>query len=255
MERPTGPIEIGLRHPLYDAARKLDRAREHIEALDAEINAFFDSKPFSFEKELNPEGTHQIYRVKILAVPDQRLTLILGDAIHNLRATLDYLVGQCVLAETPNGDNNRSQFPILRNEADWGKWRVKQMVKGISDYALRMGLREGWKVDWFSEDEGKVLVQVFTIPLADDPENTFEPTLHFEVSFGEVGELVGSERRGIGTPYLWQLHEVIRDHVFPAFVGLGYFVEKNIEPTQGIQEIVIGPADAPPSVRTILPHT
>lgn len=269
------PIMIGPLHPLYDAARKLERAREHIEALDAEIDAFIKSKPFSFEKEINAEGTHQIHRLKVTATPDRRLPLILGDAVHNLRATLDYLICQLVLAKDSKADCSGSQFPILRNETDWKQRYVKRMIDGVDDDPLkivkgfqpyhygdtyhehvfwglavlsnrdkhrtlninRMGfkahLRPGWEVEMFNE--GDVFVTAYTIPLADNPDETFVPTLVGELTFGEGGELVNREPVRIGTPYLWQVYELIRDNVLPRFAG--YFTERVQEPTPGVTKV------------------
>jgi hypothetical protein len=122
---------------LAGAYAKLDRADEHLEALDAELKTFvkgnMDIARAKFE---NVDG--QLFYVMVVrevrAVP-LRIGILLGDAVHNLRAALDHTVWQLVLLRggKPNSGN---QFPIYTYVPSADKWN--QRVQGItgSDLAL-----------------------------------------------------------------------------------------------------------------------
>ena len=86
MVAPTDYIELAL--------ARVNRAWEHIEQLKAETSAFFDTKPYRIVTEEEPQGAQKLvhYLFRVDRQPPARLRLIMGDAIHNLRAILDNLV-------------------------------------------------------------------------------------------------------------------------------------------------------------------
>lgn len=75
----------------FDSARwKLDRARKHTDDLEAEVSAFWDTEPFEIELVGASPTESGPYRVKrIEALPDS-ISLIAGDAVHNIRSALDH---------------------------------------------------------------------------------------------------------------------------------------------------------------------
>ena len=56
--------------------------------------------------------------MRVHAPPPASLALICGDAIHNLRTALDYLVRQLGIADAGKV-RDRSEFPIVRDESYW----------------------------------------------------------------------------------------------------------------------------------------
>jgi hypothetical protein len=100
--------EVDLAGPMM----KLDRAEVHIDALEAEAEAFLALEPRAFdvrfEHEEGPDGSRSyIGRAVIRRTPPASWGLIVGDAIQNIRAALEYLVFQM----TPTGDELPT-FPI-----------------------------------------------------------------------------------------------------------------------------------------------
>jgi hypothetical protein len=73
---------------------KLSRAREIRDALEAEMDAFFASAPFSTR--IEREGSWTVLRLGAKAEPPLRWSAMVGDMIHNLRSCLDVAVYQLV---------------------------------------------------------------------------------------------------------------------------------------------------------------
>jgi hypothetical protein len=95
---------------------KLDRAYEHLEALDHEIAAFFDAEPYETRDEFDLQTGDHVFRIVIREPPPLRLGAILGDFVQNTRAALDHLARQLVLlnGSTP-GD---VKFPVYNCGAE-----------------------------------------------------------------------------------------------------------------------------------------
>jgi hypothetical protein len=103
-----------------DRARKIrlkvERAKKHILDLDQRIRAFCDSNPYTIAAKPHPLAAiahTTLYVATVDPVPED-LALIIGDAIHNLRSSLDHLAWQ--LVEAGGGVPNKSTyFPICQS--------------------------------------------------------------------------------------------------------------------------------------------
>jgi len=106
---------------------KLDRATEHVNALDHAIERFLDLKPYAARRVINSDGTEYVFVwEKVQRTPDC-FALIAGDAIHNLRSSLDHMAVELAKAGAAASgtamtkeEEARIQFPIVesRNEFD-----------------------------------------------------------------------------------------------------------------------------------------
>lgn len=87
-------------HPLAESGDKVKRASRHLEVLHSEIRTFAasDPKPYRFVPEIDKAASRYLLRVKIERTPPSDWSLIAGDFVQNLRAALDYLVWQLVIA-------------------------------------------------------------------------------------------------------------------------------------------------------------
>ena len=114
--------------------RTLDQAAAHIVTLREKINAFRGGEPppFEFRAESAPRGgnsvEHRLFAV-VRESPPRTLAPIIGDAIHNIRSALDYLVYE--LAPPEVRATGSTQFPIFRDE-DGFKTRGSKMLTGIT---------------------------------------------------------------------------------------------------------------------------
>lgn len=90
---------------------KIARASEHLDALGAEASAYLDSDPYQVVGEPQADGDI-LWVCKVHRYLPLRLSVVLGDFLHNLRSSLDHLAWQLVLANggTPE---RKTTFPIL----------------------------------------------------------------------------------------------------------------------------------------------
>jgi hypothetical protein len=103
---------------------KLDRADEHLEALSAETLAFLRTHPFELRGEVNKDAGRYSVRIRLKERPPARLGLIVGDAVHNLRAALDHLATNLAILGGAQG-TGQNQFPILRDRPSSQKARAR----------------------------------------------------------------------------------------------------------------------------------
>lgn len=124
-------------HPLDGCQAKLDRAREHIEALRAAEHDYFggDERPFNVDRHFDPSTNLYYFIGRVTQAPPLRLGVILGDIVHDLRSALDHLVWQLVLAA--GNDPEREPWPmfvVCSQRAAWDKARDtrKGLLRAIS---------------------------------------------------------------------------------------------------------------------------
>lgn len=109
--------------PFAGVQLKLDRAAEHLAALDAEMHAWVAAQtrnPYdtATHQERGSDGVvWNVTRISaVRALPD-RWGLIAGDALHNARSALDHMV--CALArENGSADVSDNAFPIWMRKPD-----------------------------------------------------------------------------------------------------------------------------------------
>jgi hypothetical protein len=96
---------------------KLDRAKAHLDFLNADVREVIEGDDPNFVADFNPakEG-HEFKIARVLTRPNW--PVIVGDFVHNARSALDHLAWQLVL---DNGERPgiHTKFPIEVTEAAW----------------------------------------------------------------------------------------------------------------------------------------
>src|SRR4051812_42882611 len=97
-----------------DIRLRIERAKKHIVDLNTAIVAFNATGPYEVGAKRDPDTRKPIYYVKEVKPTPAEFSLIAGDAIQNLRSSLDHLAWLLVKANggTP-GDS--TQFPIYKD--------------------------------------------------------------------------------------------------------------------------------------------
>jgi hypothetical protein len=107
---------------------KLGRAKDHIQAVKDEVMSWQDGSPYSIAKESNADFTRWALVMKLMKPPDLlqrnllRWTLIIGDAVNNLRSALDHLVYAIAVHESssnPPLNEKQLAFPICDTAEDF----------------------------------------------------------------------------------------------------------------------------------------
>jgi hypothetical protein len=119
--------------PLDGIRAKLARAEEHILTLDREAQSFLRSNPPPYEitGEHRDDAREYAYVVRRVANVPPRFAVIAGDAIHNMRSTLDHLTYALVVCNggTPT---TQTQFPVCSSEEKFREALARGRIKGVS---------------------------------------------------------------------------------------------------------------------------
>jgi hypothetical protein len=119
-----------------DAVRqKIARSAEHLKSATEEVQRYIDSKPGNVEAEIEPNSNRVILKfIAKTPVPDA-VSIILGDAIQNLRSSLDYLVWELVIAA--NGSpGDKHMFPICNSLDSFKHQITRKRLDGLTAEAV-----------------------------------------------------------------------------------------------------------------------
>jgi hypothetical protein len=117
---------------LHDARAKLQRAKEHADALQGGVDAYLEGQPFQLVPTFEPELRCHVVRLRVDEEPPLRLGAIVGDLAHNLRSALDSITWRLAVAHVgiDTAVRNRSaiDFPITETPSQFAKDRVLPFV-------------------------------------------------------------------------------------------------------------------------------
>jgi hypothetical protein len=117
---------------------KIGRALEHLLSLDTDIGVYLEPEPWKIVRNTPPSDPRLVLiEIHVTAEPDDRLGVVVGDCLYNLRSALDHLA--CRLVEVHGGTvTSRTQFPIVdkRRKDKAGKYVPLTIDGGISAAAL-----------------------------------------------------------------------------------------------------------------------
>ena len=117
---------------------KTKRAKEHIADLEKCIHMLYDGKLYAFTPERDPQTRCPLYRLAKLPTIDLWLSILAGDAIQNLRTSLDHLVQHLYLVNNPYASvNEQISFSIGGNHSA-GEYEpeLRRKVQGIHPDAV-----------------------------------------------------------------------------------------------------------------------
>jgi hypothetical protein len=101
-------------HPLDSPWQKVERARQHLKALQDAVTHFESgpAKPYGARAEMDDQRGEFFFYGVIRAQPPPRISLLVGDFVHNVRSALDHLAYQSRSPYAPVSDEY-TQFPIF----------------------------------------------------------------------------------------------------------------------------------------------
>ncbi len=113
---------------------KLSRAQEHLDALDAEVRGYIESRPYREVREYDPETHSRAVGLRIVESPRPEWSVRAGDCLYNLRSALDHIAWQLVLANNAQ-PTRKTEFPIFEHSHVY-KNRVAGKTAGIHPMAV-----------------------------------------------------------------------------------------------------------------------
>ena len=112
-----------------DSRAKLDRARIHLSEMYSGFHGFLDGSSLNIPLYLycDVENSQIVAAVREMPIMPNNFGILIGDAIHNYRSSLDYLWWQIAvknIGRSPTKQEESSiQFPIFSDAANWGRHR------------------------------------------------------------------------------------------------------------------------------------
>jgi hypothetical protein len=233
---------------LKNVLAKIKRAKEHFEALDCEIEALNKNSPVRVRQYEDTEQSLYIVRVDI-PIPPQRLGIIAGDGIYDLRAALDHLAWQLALTRKER-PFYRTEFPVIDRDTPDGQSYFRRVtqdipagacvrIKAFQPYRRGAAFKSDplWQLDKLRNiDAHRIIpmhaitagvkapaaanarVQLFddhaivTMPIAFKPQMQLAPPSTAEVIFGSEADGIVITAQG-----LREIYEYVTNRVVPRF--------------------------------------
>lgn len=107
-----------------EAKLKIQRAVKHINDLNAILSDFAERKTHEVVVEHDPNGGDDLLKVRATETLPDSFSLTLGDAFHNLRTSLDYIVAEIEFA-TVGSRSDYTRFPV-----DQSRDALKRRLEG-----------------------------------------------------------------------------------------------------------------------------
>ena len=118
----------------FSAKLKVERAKDHIRDLSNKIVDYLKSKPFRVVVEQEEGSSNHLWTLRVKHDVPRLYAAIIGDIIHNLRASLDLLATELV---TESGGNPKNvYFPFGSDEAGLDEMIKKRHIDRAGQKAV-----------------------------------------------------------------------------------------------------------------------
>lgn len=117
------------------ALLKIDRAEKHIRDLDFLIFCFLRRQPYRIRQIADLQGGRFGYEISLKEMPPIEISGVLGDAIHNLRASLDLAIS--AIALSLGNDIDKTYFPFAKFADDIEKM-IRNRAGNAGDEAMQI---------------------------------------------------------------------------------------------------------------------
>ena len=115
--------------------QKILWSAQHLKSLEAESILYFKDEPGEVVAEEEPQSGRIICRFNArIPIPDH-IPLIIGDALQNLRSSLDYLVWELILAAN-NEPQNSNLFPVCETPKVFAEELRRNRLLGVPTDAI-----------------------------------------------------------------------------------------------------------------------
>jgi hypothetical protein len=114
---------------LAPVRKKIEWAKAHLNTLNTEELRYTDSDLCELVIESDPYTRRQVQRLRIKIPIPEHIPLIIGDCVHSLRCSLDYLVWELVLA-AGNQPQECNQFPICSTREAFDNSTIRRGKRG-----------------------------------------------------------------------------------------------------------------------------
>jgi len=127
---------------LSSSWEKFKRGREHVELVEECVDEWLGTNAYTISREVDPQSGYTVRRAQIKESPPPRISVLVGDAVQNLRSSLDhavYALAESRLTTIPPEREELLMFPIVGNvnrsgQAADGAKTFASITRGNRDY-------------------------------------------------------------------------------------------------------------------------
>jgi hypothetical protein len=189
----------------YGPRLKIERARHHIRDFNSMANNFMAERPFKLVIEHKPMAREFAIRSKIETPIPEALSLVIGDAIHNLAAALDYVIYAIASGRAPSPHKLMFPFPreakglcstIDGTQVRFAGSKVIEAIRALKPYPGGNEALSGLhRLD--TRDKHRLLI--LTARVADFSKEMLDKLLpgHSFISRGEIMRFIHTQSDGI----------------------------------------------------------
>lgn len=123
---------------IRDHRLKIERAKTHIRELETLIKAFIKTDPYSIVVENDLDAEQRVWKIRAARKIPPAWSAVVGDAIHNLRSTLDLLLCAVVRHDDPARQSVNHVHFIVRESKDKFETAITENIKGASSESIRL---------------------------------------------------------------------------------------------------------------------
>jgi hypothetical protein len=165
---------------------KLERARQHLADLRQAVDAFLEAGHYDLAQHRAPDGSYIEVRLIAGQEPDPRLSVIIGDVLHNARSAIDSLV--YALAEHHQGreltreEAQSTQFPFSTRPEGWPDGQAPRFVRLLSPRAIE-AVRMAQPNYWGYGGDGHPLLMLRELSNIDKHRQVLLAICHLDVHY------------------------------------------------------------------------
>ena len=115
---------------------KLERAKRQIDDVEARVQAWVKSRPFHIEQHVNLRDPAEVIWSYFLYDPPEELSIIVGEALHNIRTPLDNVLS--AIAERNGGSSDGVAFPFNNSANAFEKHSLPRQRKLLPAGAIEI---------------------------------------------------------------------------------------------------------------------
>jgi hypothetical protein len=113
--------------PFYSARLRIARAQEHLQDLETQINSFFGEKPYTRVVEDDPDGIHEIHKIRLTRRFPFRWRILATEIVEHARSSLDHATWASAYLRTNNPNLEFGVFPFASDAT-----KLANRIKGVS---------------------------------------------------------------------------------------------------------------------------
>jgi hypothetical protein len=119
--------------PLLGPRLKIEWAKQHIRNLAQQVEAFRQSQPYFAFEEVDAESGRRPLKARLIGEVPPVIALLFGDAVHNLRASLDLLCRKLAerSARVNDADGEEVGFPFCWTETAYLETKTQTKIERL----------------------------------------------------------------------------------------------------------------------------